>query len=119
MLFYRRKESTAPPAAKKKNSEQNVLGEWLLSEIRNENALLNQKREEFETSLNSHKIECYMDSDFYVEKSVLNLKPECESGQFTLQIDKRNTHLCDLKEALVKYCTDEVSLKFYKLFVQL
>ncbi len=102
MLFYRRKS-----AAKSQN--RNFIHPWLLEEITNQNAALNKTREEYETSLNSHRIQCYLDTDFYLEKCVLNLNHQSENKQFTLLFDKRNTKVSDLRELLVKLCTEPAS----------
>ncbi len=101
MLFYRRKSNT-------KSSRQNqlVLQPWLLQEISNQNEALNQSREEYEISLNSHKIQCYLDTDFYLEKSILNLNHQSENKQFTLLVDKINAKVSDLRELLVKQCIE-------------
>ncbi|CAF0830036.1 unnamed protein product [Brachionus calyciflorus] len=102
MLFYRRKTHLSPS----KNPSSRIQ-KWLLDEIQNENHNLNLKREEYENSLNNIKIECYLESDFYLEKNILNLKQQFEAKNFWLYLDKRTTTVGDLQETLVKYCTEQ------------
>jgi hypothetical protein len=109
MLFYRRKSSKKPN--EKSYSAIDQIPSWLKLEISKENNLLQLKREDYETKLNSVRISCYLETDFYLEKNILNLRPEFEACPLSIYIDKRSTNVNNLKELLVKYCTEQESDK--------
>lgn len=101
MLFYRRKSTRAserPVAA-----HRSIVPEWLAQEIRDENEKLRAKRDEYENSLNQIQVEFYLDADFYLEKSVLNMSSD--EARLLLPVDIRTTTVADLKEILVSVCT--------------
>lgn len=107
MLFYRRKQANNLSLSREKHLER--IPAWLLDEIRNENAQLDVKRADFEKKLNSFSIECFLDSDFYIDQNVLNLHQQFESKEFKLDVDKRSECVKDLKEILINYCTSNAT----------
>lgn len=104
MLFYcrRRKDDTV-------KSHHETIPLWLVDEISQENEEINKKRAEYEKSLNEVSIELFLEEDFYLEKGVLNLHPHCEDRHLKLPINKQSTLVGDLKEIVVKKCTDSSS----------
>lgn len=105
MLFYRRKSTHIQKESIREYYEK--IPKWLMDEIQKENVELNLKRDEYEKSLNEIKVEFYLETDFYLEKNILNLNQQCENQKFLLSIDKRSTIVNDLKEILIKYCIEQ------------
>ena len=104
MLFYRRKTSINQEKSSYSPFDQVPI--WLKNEVTQENTNLNIKRSDFENRENIFKLECLLDSDFYLEQNVLNLKQESEGKSFELSIDKRKHLVNDLNELLLTQCTD-------------
>lgn len=77
-----------------------------MNEIKEENSKLNQKRSDFEKKVNSFQVDCYLDTDFYIDQSVLNLNHQCENKEFKLEIEKQISSVNSLKETLINLCTD-------------
>ena len=100
MLFYRKK-------AVRTSTNRSKMHEWLLNEIKNQNSALEKSREEYESSINMHELDIYIDSDFYIEKNIINLNHQSESLQFKIKVDKRTACVKDLKELLVTQCSDQ------------
>ncbi|RNA39982.1 ubiquitin carboxyl-terminal hydrolase 40 [Brachionus plicatilis] len=102
MLFYRKKS-----LSKSSKNVLTILPNWLKTEIDNENNRLQNVREEYEKSLNSIKIECYLETDFYAEKNILYLKKKYQEKSFAIFCDKRFDIVENLKEHLTRYCTEQ------------
>lgn len=100
MLFYRRKSREIPNGD---NLER--IPKWMLDEIRLSNESLNAKRCEYDRSLNQASVEVYLDSDFYLEKNVLNLHEHFENKHLKIYIDRQKTQVSELDEILIQRCT--------------
>ena len=105
MLFYRRKQQGIIST---NSSTMNLkVPDWLLTEIAEANASLTKAREDYQKRLNAVKVECYLDSDFYLEKNILNLNHQCENRQFCVYVDRRDARFSSLREALIKHCVEQ------------
>lgn len=107
MLFYRRKNTNQ--SNRDLGSTNCHIAKWLLDEIQQENEKLCAQRAEHERSLNQTGVDVYVDADFYVEKSVLNLHAHCESKHLRVHIDKQKTTVDELDQILLEYCTNPKS----------
>lgn len=109
MLFYRRSALRYSNESKESWGKKHLekIPKWLIDEIYKENELLERKRLEFDSSLNNIPIEVYLDTDFYLEKNVLNLHEHLERQSMKIYVEKKNTKVKDLNEILIKRCTDE------------
>jgi len=108
MLFYRRKtNNNNNKKSVTKNKEK--IPDWLIDEINDQNLKLNLKRTEYDQKVNSFQLDCFLDMDFYIDQSILNIHPQFENKEFKLEINKQKTCLNDLKEILINYCTDSQS----------
>ena len=103
MLFYRKKE-----LSKSSKDVSTLLPEWLKAEIDNENRRLQEMRQEYEKSLNALKVECFLDTDFYLDRNILYLKKAYQNKSFDIFCDKRCDTAENLKELMTKFCTEPV-----------
>ena len=107
MLFYRRRATNTATSQVATNKDQLYarVPEWLRSEVATENRKLHELRLDQEKKQYSISVDCFLESDFYTEKRVLCLRPNCETKAFALALDKRSTCVGQLKELLVQVCT--------------
>lgn len=103
MLFYRRKSTKNQEITTNDNLER--IPKWMIDEIRLSNESLSAKRAEYERSLNQTGVEVYLDSDFYLEKNVLNLHEHFENKHLKIYIDRQKTQVNELDEILIQRCT--------------
>lgn len=102
MLFYRNKQ-----LSKSSKDISTILPEWLKTEIENENHRLQDMRQEYDKNLNSLKVECYLDTDFYLDRNILYLNKTYQTKSFDIFCDKRCDTVENLKELMTKYCTEQ------------
>lgn len=102
MLFYRRitSESCIPKSV-------DILPDWLSSELSEANLRINSKRVECENIKNMLSVDCFLETDFYLDMNVLNMHHQFEKQAVTLSLDKRSSCIKDLNELLVSQCTDD------------
>ncbi len=103
MLFYRRKCLKTQTVTK----STDTLPIWLSSELSEANSKISLKRAECDNLKNMLSVDCFLETDFYIDMNVLNMHLQFEKQSIKLNVNKTTTCVKDLRELFVGQCTDD------------